>query len=140
MMFGIFGKKVGIFVDGPNMLRKEARIDLSLVKQKAKKFGDVVISNVYINQYAKKRLIEAVINQGFNPVVVSGDVDVVMAVDVVFYAITKNLNTVVLVTRDTDFVPAIMRLKELGKKIVIVAKEFGFSSALRHHVDELIFI
>ena len=133
-------KKAGIFVDGPNMLRKETHLDLAIVKKKASEIASVVISNVYLDQFAKDKLLEAVINQGFNPVVSSGDVDVAMATDIVYYSMRNNLSHIVIVSRDTDFVPAIRRVKELDKKIVVISKKFGFSSALKNYADQLIFL
>jgi len=139
-MLECFLKKVGVFVDGPNMLRKDSKVDLALVKDKAKAFGFVSVANVYLDQHAPQKLIEAVINQGFRPVVASGDIDVAMATDIVFYALRNKLSAVVVATRDTDFVPAITRVKELGKRVVVVATPKGFSKALEHHADELIIV
>ncbi len=133
-------KKAGIFVDGPNMLRKETHLDLAEVKKKAREFADVYVANVYLDQFAKDKLLEAVINQGFSPIVSSGDVDVAMASDIVFYSLKNNLSHAIIVTRDTDFVPAIRRVKEAGVKIVILSKRFGFSSALKNYADDLVFL
>ncbi len=130
-----------VFVDGPNMIRKDAKIDLADVKNILVKEGTVHSAFVYVDQYASRKLIEAVINQGYKAVVTSGDVDVAMAVDSVYYAATaKEVTAVVFVTRDTDFVPAITRIKELGKKIYIISLRFGFSAALPHYADRLIML
>ncbi len=139
-MLDCFIKKVGVFVDGPNMLRKDSKVDLALVKKEAKRFGFVSVANVYLDQHAPQKLIEAVINQGFRPVIASGDIDVAMATDIVYYALRSKLSTVVVATRDTDFVPPLTRVKELGKKVVVVATPKGFSKALEHHADELIIV
>jgi uncharacterized protein (TIGR00288 family) len=144
----IFGKKkderkevFAVFVDGPNMIRKDAKIDLAEVKSLLIKDGVINNASVYVDQYASGSLIEAIINQGYKAIVTSGDVDVAMATDSVFYAATqKEVTAVVFVTRDTDFVPAITRIKELGKKIYIISINFGFSSALSHYADKLIML
>lgn len=133
-------KRAGIFVDGPNMLRKEAHIDLALVKKRASSYAPVAVANAYLDQFAKDKLLEAVINQGYNPIVASGDIDVAMATDIVFHALYKKLSHVIIVSRDTDFVPAIRRVKETGKKVIVMSKELGFSSALKNYADEIIFL
>lgn len=134
-------KKLAIFVDGPNMIRKGSKVNLAVVLDQVKKYGTPVIANVYLDQYASDKLIEAVINQGFSPVITSGDVDVTMATDSVFLATTRtDLTGIVFVTRDTDFVPAIRRCKEIGKEIIIIGIEHGFSAALRHYADTLILL
>jgi uncharacterized protein (TIGR00288 family) len=130
-----------VFVDAPNMIRKDAKIDLAEVKEILAKEGRISSAFVYVDQYASRKLIEAVINQGYKAVVTSGDVDVAMAVDSVYYAATaKDITAVVFVTRDTDFVPAITRIKELGKRIYIISLRFGFSAALPHYADRLIML
>jgi len=147
-ILNIFGKGketkkevFAVFVDAPNMIRKDAKIDLAEVKGILAKEGTIHTASVYVDQYASRSLIEAIINQGYKAIVTSGDVDVAMAVDSVYYAATqKEVTAVVFVTRDTDFVPAITRIKELGKKIYILSINFGFSSALSHYADKLVML
>ena len=56
---------VALFVDGPNMLRKEFMIDLRELKKKVMQYGRVVTAKVFINQFAPEKLIEAIINEGY---------------------------------------------------------------------------
>ena len=74
-------KKLAVFVDGPNLLRKEFGINLEMIKKEAKKFGSIKIGKVYLNQFASNKLVEAVVNQGFEPIITTTDVDVAMACD-----------------------------------------------------------
>lgn len=135
---------VAIFVDGPNMLRKEFMIDLGEVRRIARKFGRVAVSKVFINQYAPEKLIEAVINEGFECIMVLGlkadmetsaDVDVSMATSAVESIITKDIDTLVIVTRDADFLPVIQKAKEYGKRTVIIGADAGFSASLQNAAD-----
>lgn len=135
---------VAIFVDGPNMLRKEFMIDLGEVRRIARKFGRIAIAKVFINQYAPEKLIEAVINEGFECMMVLGmkadmetsaDVDVTMATAAVESIITKEIDTLVIVTRDADFLPVIQKAKEYGKKTIIIGADAGFSASLQNAAD-----
>lgn len=135
---------VAIFVDGPNMLRKEFMIDLGEVRRVARKFGRIIIAKVFINQYAPEKLIEAVINEGFECVMVLGeknnddvsaDVDVSMTVAAMESVITKDVDVIVIVTRDADFLPVMQKAKEYGKKVVIIGAEAGFSASLQNAAD-----
>ncbi len=136
---------VGIFVDGPNMLRKEFMIDLGEVRRVARKFGKVSIAKVFINQFAPEKLIEAVINEGFECIMVLGqmsedkstDVDVSLATSAVDSIITKNIDTLVIVTRDADFLPVMQKAKEHGKSVVIIASEPGLSVSLKNAADHI---
>ncbi|ADG13473.1 TIGR00288 family NYN domain-containing protein [Methanocaldococcus infernus] len=132
------GHKIALLIDGPNMLRKEFNIDLDKIREILSEFGDIVIGRVYLNQYASEKLIEAVINQGFEPKISAGDVDVEMAVDATELVFNPNIDTIAYVTRDADFLPAIRKAKEKGKKIIVIGAEPGFSKALQKIADYVI--
>ncbi len=79
------GKKesnVALFLDAPNIIRKEFNIDLNKIMEKARKRGKIRVAKAFLNQYASEKLIEALANQGFEPVVsISEDIDLDMAVE-----------------------------------------------------------
>ena len=130
--------KMALLIDGPNMLRKEFNIDLDKIREALDEFGSVVIGRVYLNQYASDKLIEAIANQGYEPKVSAGDVDVEMAVDGTELIFNNNIDTIVYMTRDADFLPAIRKAKEYGKNIIIIGAEPGFSTAIQNIADYVI--
>ncbi|MCK7470257.1 MAG: TIGR00288 family NYN domain-containing protein [Desulfomicrobium escambiense] len=95
-------KKIGLLVDGPNMLRKEFQMDLEEIRDILKDYGDIKMGKVFLNQYASEKLVEAVENQGFEPVICTSDVDVRMAVEGVDMIYNPVIDTLALVTRDAD--------------------------------------
>ncbi|EHP83648.1 TIGR00288 family NYN domain-containing protein [Methanotorris formicicus] len=130
--------KIALLIDGPNMLRKEFNIDLDKIREALEEFGTIVIGRVYLNQYASDKLIEAIVNQGFEPRISAGDVDVEMAVDGTELIFNGNIDTIAYMTRDADFLPAIRKAKERGKKIIVIGAEPGFSTALQNIADHVI--
>ena len=133
---------VALFIDGPNMLRKEFMIDLRELKKSILKYGRVVIAKVFVNQFAPEKLIEAIINEGFESIMIlaeveaeKNDIDVAMAVAAVEAAIIKDIEFIALATRDADYLPVIHRAKEHGKKVIIVGAEPGMSSGLQNAAD-----
>jgi uncharacterized protein (TIGR00288 family) len=135
-------QSIALFVDGPNMLRKEFMIDLRELKKIISKYGRVVIAKVFVNQFAPEKLIEAIINEGFESVMIlaeveaeKNDVDVAMAIAAVEAAITKDIEYVVLATRDADYLPVIQMARAYGKKVIIVGAEPGMSSGLQNAAD-----
>lgn len=134
--------KIDLFVDGPNMLRKEFMIDLRELKKIILKYGRVVTAKVFVNQFAPEKLIEAIINEGFESVMIlaeveadKNDVDVAMAIAAVESAISKDIEYVALATRDADYLPVIHMAKAYGKKVIIVGAEPGMSSGLQNAAD-----
>lgn len=134
--------KVALFVDGPNMLRKEFMIDLRELRRRVQKYGRVVIAKVFLNQFAPEKLIEAIMNEGYESVVIlaeqeedASDVDVALAVSAIESILTKDVDIVAIATRDADFLSVIQKAKEYGKKVVVLGAEPGFSISLQNAAD-----
>jgi len=135
-------ENIALFVDGPNMLRKEFSIDLRELKKRVSRYGRIIIAKVFINQFAPEKLIEAIMNEGFEPKIVlasredeGSDVDVSLAVEAMEAILTKEIQIIALATRDADFLPLIQKAKEYGKKVIVFGGEPGFSASLRNSAD-----
>ncbi len=133
-------KKAAVFVDGPNLLRKEFGIDLEMIKKEAQKFGSIKIGKVYLNQFASNKLVEAVVNQGFEPVITTTDVDVAMACDATETVFNEQIEVMIFATRDSDFLPALIKAKNKGKETVAIMAEEMSASALKNTADKVIFL
>ena len=133
-------KNIAVFVDGPNMLRKELNIDLKQIKDIIKQFGNIKIGKVFLNQFAPTKLSEAVVNQGFEVAISVGDVDVMMAVEATTTAFNKNMDMIVFVTRDSDFITAMQKAKALGKETVAVLVDESSAAALKNCADYIIIL
>ncbi|AAL82164.1 NYN domain-containing protein [Pyrococcus furiosus DSM 3638] len=134
------GKRIALFVDGPNILRKELGIHLEDIVEALSKLGNIRVAKVILNQYAPQSLIEAVSNQGFEPVIVAGEIGVKMAVEAMREVYNPNIDMIALATRNTEFVPIILKAKEKGKETAIIGVEHGLSSALKHAADYVIIL
>ncbi|MFB6115131.1 MAG: TIGR00288 family NYN domain-containing protein [Candidatus Nanohalobium sp.] len=151
MVFETFKDKVSqepnvaVFVDGPNVVRKQFDLDFDELRERVEDLGNLKVGKVFLNQYASDKLIEAIVSQGFEADLGLGgekdkesDVDVYMAVNAMESAMDENIDVIVLVTRDTDFLPVIQKAKEHGKDTVVMGMEPGFSTALRNAADKVI--
>jgi uncharacterized protein (TIGR00288 family) len=144
-MFGldkILGKKkrpdIALLIDGPNIIRKAFNIDLVAVKRELARYGNIRIARIYLDQYASDKLIEAMVNQGFETVITTGDVDVTMAIEGMEFVLDPNVDILALMTRDTDYRPVLVKAKARGKKTMIVATDVAFSAALRNTADTVL--
>jgi uncharacterized protein (TIGR00288 family) len=125
--------RVGIFVDGPNVFRPEFDVDLDDLRALAREEGTVALSRVYVDANAGSALIQAAEARGFEVVTTSGDVDVKLAVEAVEAAVAGRIDTVIVVSRDTDFKPVLEIAAERGLHTVAVAPgTHGRSDALRN--------
>ncbi|MDD3159919.1 MAG: TIGR00288 family NYN domain-containing protein [Candidatus ainarchaeum sp.] len=133
-------KRLAVFVDGPNLLRKEFGIDLDLIKKESLKFGVIKIGKVYLNQFASNKLVEAVVNQGFEPIITTTDVDVSMACDATETIFNENIDTFIFVTRDSDFLPALIKAKNKGKETIAMLSEEMSAAALKNTADKVVIL
>ena len=122
------------------MLRKELGIDLEQIKKEAEKFGSIKIGKVYLNQFASNKLVEAVVNQGFEPIITTTDVDVAMACDATEIVFNEAIDTVVFATRDSDFLPALIKAKNKGKETIAMMAEEMSAAALKNTADIVIIL
>ncbi|MCQ4333723.1 NYN domain-containing protein [Natronomonas sp. F2-12] len=139
LLYRVFGRlsdrstRVGIFVDGPNVFREEFDVDLDDLRALAREEGVVAVARVYVDEKAGSGLVQAAEARGFEVVTTSGDVDVKLAVEAVEAAVAGRIDTVVVVSRDTDFKPALEIAAERGLRTVAVAPgTHGRSDALRN--------
>jgi uncharacterized protein (TIGR00288 family) len=133
-------KNVAVFIDGPNMLRKEFSLDLNKIKGLIAKLGVIKIGKVYLNQFAPSKLVEAVVNQGFEVSVCVSDIDVLMAVEATETVFNPNIDIICLVTRDSDFLPAIVKAKQHGKDVAVILVDESSGSALKNAADYVIIL
>ncbi|MEM0372817.1 MAG: TIGR00288 family NYN domain-containing protein [archaeon] len=133
-------KKIAFFVDGPNMLRKEFDVDLGRIKKQLEEYGNVAVAKIFLNQFAPDKLIEAVVNLGFEPIMVtSDDTDAPMAAEAMEYVFNPNIDVIALMTRDADFQTVVTKAKKHGKDTIVVGSE-PFAAALKNTADVVIMI
>jgi len=130
---GAGGRRVGLYVDGPNVLRDEFDVDLDDLTEIAGAEGAVAIRRLYLDEHAPASLIQAGEARGYEVVTTSGDIDVRLGVDATAAAVQGTLDVLIVVSRDTDFKPVLERAARAGVRTVAVAPgEHGRSDALRN--------
>ncbi len=132
------GKKVAILIDGPNMLRKDLNVELKHIKDYVTELGQVNISKVFLNEKASEKLMEALSNEGFSPVVVSGSIGIMLTIEAMDVIYNPNIDVLVLGARNAGYKHILSKAKENGKETVIIGCEPGFSIALQKAADYVI--
>lgn len=128
---------VGVYLDGPNVFRDEFDADLDKIREIGESYGTVSVARVYLDEHATPGLVQAVEAHGFEVIITSGDVDVRLATDATAAVLEDSLETVLIVSRDTDFKPVLELAAARGLTTVAVAPgEHGRSDALRKAAHE----
>ncbi|WP_439027200.1 NYN domain-containing protein [Haloarchaeobius sp. DT45] len=131
--------RIGLFVDGPNVLRDEFDVDLDDVREAARAEGDLVVTRLYLDEHATPGLIQAAEARGYEVIVTSGDVDVKLAIDATEAAVTEVIDTLAIVSRDTDFKPVLETAGRHGLRTLAIAPgEYGRSDALQNAANDAI--
>ncbi len=78
------------------------------------------------------------VNQGFETVTTTGDVDVTMAIEGMEYVIDSNIDILAFMTSDTDYRPVLVKARARGKRTMIIATDVAFSAALRNTADTVL--
>jgi len=131
--------RVGLFVDGPNVLREEFDVDLDDVRAVAERYGELSLGRLYLDENAPAGLIQAAEARGFEVVTTSGDVDVKLGVDATATTVEERIDVLAVASRDTDFKPVLEAAAERGLATIAIAPgEHGRSDALHNTAHEAI--
>ncbi|MBC7094875.1 NYN domain-containing protein [Thermococcus sp.] len=131
-------KPIGLIINGPNILTKKFNIRIEDILKSLEEIGKIRVAKVILNQNAPLKLIEAVVNHGLEPVIVSGRADVAVAVEAMKLIYNPKISTLALGVRDAHFLPILFEGKRVGKEVIIIAPSEGLSEALQNTADEII--
>lgn len=148
------GQRVAVFIDVQNLYHSaknlyNARVDFSKVVERAVSKRNIIRAFAYViktKSGEEKSFFEALTNLGIEIRVKElqefwggfkkGDWDVGIAVDAI--RMSPEMDAIVLVTGDGDFVPLVDYLKNQGKRVEIIAFERSASAKLKEAADEFI--
>ena len=132
-------RRVGLLVDGPNVLRSEFDVDLDDVRAVAAEGGQLVVARLYLDEHATPGLIQAAEARGFEVLVTSGDVDVKLAIDGTDLVTRDAVDTLAIASRDTDFKPLVETANRCGVRTLAIAPgEHGRSDALANAAHDAV--
>jgi len=130
--------RLGVIVDGPNMLRKVdgKQIKLEHLEAKLKSMGRIILKKVILDQHASKNLMQAITNSGYEPVVAISDLYVTLAIEAMKIPTqNKKINVIAICSRHARVAPIMLKLKELGIETISVGIEPGMSIAVKKVAD-----
>lgn len=143
-------KDVAVVIDYENLFYSAQNLyscypDLDLLVKLCEKRGRIASCQAYADwtkfQDRIQELFKAGIQPVFSPVSKSGksSADTIICVHTMrlFYS-NPNLESLLLVSGDRDFIPLVVELRSMGKKVFIVGINGSYSEDLKEVSDELI--
>lgn len=139
-------KNIAVFIDFENLVYQE-KFDPKVLIEKLKEKGRLIVKKAYADwgrfKEYKKSMMESSIEltempshgqRGKN------SSDIKLVVDALETAITKEyIDTIVVVSGDSDYTPLISKLREYNKYVIVVADRSSVSELLKGYCDELIY-
>lgn len=133
-------EKLGLLIDGSNLLAENIKEDLEKIDETIATIGDLRIAKVILDQQLPDTYIDKILKKGYLPIVVSGDIDVYMSIEAMDLIYSDELQMVAFWTSDINFLPIIIKAKELGKETVVLGRKEGFSETLENAVDYILIL
>ena len=131
--------RLGLFVDGPNVLRSEFDVDLDDIRTASREIGHPAITRLYLDEHATPGLIQAAEARGYEVIITSGDVDVKLAIDAAESIASETIDILAIASRDTDFKPLIELASRRGIETVVITPGYhGRSDAIVNAAHRII--
>ncbi len=127
--------RVALLIDGPNVLRREFEIRLDDLKDIVEELGKIGVAKVYLNERASGKLLEAISNSGFTPVVTTYDVHLQMAIDSMDLVLGDATRLLAVFSRHARTAPILRRAREHGVETLAIGFDPGFSVAVQNAAD-----
>jgi uncharacterized protein (TIGR00288 family) len=129
--------RVGLYVDGPNVLRSEFDVDLDEIRTIGESYGPLAATRLYLDENASPGLVQAGEARGFEVITTSGDVDVRLAVDATEAVTNDRIDVLLIASRDTDFKPALeVAARKQVRTVALAPGEHGKSDALQNAAQD----
>jgi uncharacterized protein (TIGR00288 family) len=130
--------RVALLIDGPNVLRREFDVRLDDLKSQIENLGKVGVAKVYLNERASNKLLEAISNSGFTPVVTTFDVHLHMTIEAMDLILGDATKLLVIFSRHARAAPILRRAREHGLETLAIGFEPGFSVAVQNAADHVL--
>ncbi len=131
--FGEFN--IALLMDGPNMFTSS----IYDVEDAAKKYGKVMINEIFLSKETPTSFLEFFIQRGYVPVLNSlKDVDTSLAIracEIICSPKYGQIDLLAIVAKDADYLPLVQKTRLYDKKMLVIGGYEGMSMALRNNAD-----
>lgn len=136
---GVLKKNSAILIIDSTTVNPNSIIEkISNLKDVIDDLGRIVATKFYIegNRY-NDELINKIVEIGGMPIIEPSDLDIHLALALSELIYDKNINIIIIATRNVNFVPILIKAKSEGKKTILI-KEDDSSNPLDNAVDSVV--
>jgi len=136
---GVLKKNSAILIVDSSTVNPNIVIEkISNVKDVIDDLGRIIATKFYIegNRYSDE-LIDRIVEIGGMPIIEPSDLDIHLALALAELIYDKNINIIIIATKNVNFVPILIKAKSEGKKTILI-KEDSTSNPLDNTVDSVV--
>lgn len=132
-------KKVGLFVEGGPLLKSRNLEELKLISEPLEELGSIRVSKIFFDRAINEDVIDGIVNAGFSPIMLSGDVDVHITIETLELILEDKADIIAIVASNPNYIPVLNFAREDGKEIVIITDSKSKDKSLENFADILIY-
>ena len=132
-------KKVGLFVEGGLLLKGRDLEDLKLINEPLEELGSIRVSKIFFDHAINEEIMDGIVNAGFSPIMLSGDVDVHIAIEALEIMLEDKADIIAIVANNPNYIPVLNFAREEGIETVVITDSKSKDKSLENFADILIY-
>lgn len=132
-------KKVGLFAEGEPLLKGRNLEELKLISGPLEELGSVRVSKIFFDHAINENMMDEIVNAGFSPIMLSGDIDVHIAIEMLELIFEDKADIIAIVANNSNYIPVLNFAREEGKETVVIMDSKSTDKSLENFADILIY-
>ncbi len=132
-------KKIGLFVEGSLLLKDRNLEELRLITGPLEELGSIRVSKIFFDHAIDERVMDEIVNVGFSPIMLSGDIDVHIAIEALELILEDKVDMIAIVANNPNYIPVLNFAREEGKETVVITDSKSTDTSLENFADILIY-
>ena len=132
-------KKIGLFVEGGPFLKGSNLEELKLISEPLEELGSLRVFKIFFDHSINEEIMDWIVNAGFSPIMLSGDVDVHIAIEALEIMLEDKADIIAIVANNPNYIPVLNFAREEGIETIVITDSKSKDKSLENFADILIY-
>lgn len=132
-------KKIGLFVEGGPFLKGSNLEELKLISEPLEELGSLRVFKIFFDHSINEEIMDWIVNAGFSPIMLSGDVDVHIAIEALEIIFEDKADIIAIVANNPNYIPVLNFAREEGIETIVITDSKSKDKSLENFADILIY-
>ncbi len=132
-------KKIGLFVEGGPFLKGSNLEELKLISEPLEELGSLRVFKIFFDHSINEEIMDWIVNAGFSPIMLSGDVDVHIAIEALEIILEDKADIIAIVANNPNYIPVLNFAREEGIETIVITDSKSKDKSLENFADILIY-